>query len=75
MISWVEQERVLEKAETRGKAREVLVACSMFEPEVLNMRDGVLMFTKAANRMGWERCGGYVFQRLFLITLFFQKSL
>ena len=39
-----------EKAETRGKAREVLGACSMFDPEVLKMRDGVLMFTKAANR-------------------------
>ena len=41
-----------EKAETRGKAREVLVALSMFNPEVFKMRDGVLMFTKAANRRG-----------------------
>ena len=39
-----------EKAETRGKAREVLVALSMFNPEVFKMRDGVLMFKKAANR-------------------------
>ena len=36
--------------ETRGKAKEVLVACSMFDPEVFKMRDGVLMFKKAANR-------------------------
>ena len=35
---------------TRGKAREVLVACSMFDPEVFKMREGVLMFTKAANK-------------------------
>ena len=27
------------KAETRGKAREVLVACSMFDPEVFKMKD------------------------------------
>ena len=39
-ISWVEQGRVLEKAETRGKAREVLVTCSMFDPAVFKMRDG-----------------------------------
>ena len=38
------------KAETRGKAREVLVACSMFDPEVFKMKDRVLMFTKAAKR-------------------------
>ena len=44
MIIWVEQGQVLEKAETRGKAREVLVACSMFDPQVFKM------FTKAANR-------------------------
>ena len=30
--------------------REVLVECSMFNPEVFKMKDGVLMFTKAANR-------------------------
>ena len=50
VISWVEQGRVAEKAETRGKAREVFVACSMFDPEGFKMRDEVLMFTKAANR-------------------------
>ena len=38
------------KAETRCKAREELVAHSMFDPEVFKMRGGVLMFTKAANR-------------------------
>ena len=31
VISWVEQRRVLEKTEMRGKAREVLVTCSMFD--------------------------------------------
>ena len=41
---------MLQNAETRGKAMEVLVSCSMFDPEVFKMRDGVLMFTKAANR-------------------------
>ena len=50
MISWVEQGCVPEKKETRGKEREVLVACSMFDPKVFKMKDGVLMFTKAANR-------------------------
>ena len=30
VISWVEQGKVLEKAETKGKASVVLVACSMF---------------------------------------------
>ena len=39
VISWVEQVRVPGKAETRGKAREVLVAHSMFDPEVFKMRD------------------------------------
>ena len=38
----------------KDKAREVLVACSMFNPEVFKMKDGVLMFTKAANR-NWIR--------------------
>ena len=33
VISWIEQGRLLEKAWTKGKAREVLVACSMFNPE------------------------------------------
>ena len=35
---------------TRGKARAVLVACSMSNPEVFKMKKGVLMFTKAAYR-------------------------
>ena len=50
VISWVEQGRVPMKAEPRVKAREELVACSMFDPEVFKMRDEVQMFTKAANR-------------------------
>ena len=50
VVSWVEQGRIPEKKETRGKTREVLVAPSMFDPEVFKMKDGVLMFTKAANR-------------------------
>ena len=51
IISWIEQGQLPEKTETRGKAREVLVACSMFDPEVFKMKDGVLMFTKAANKI------------------------
>ena len=39
VISWVEQGHVLEKAETRGKARDVLVACSMFHPDRRGMVD------------------------------------
>ena len=50
MISWVGQGCVPEKTETRGKAREVLVAHSMFDPEIFKMKVGVLMFTKAANK-------------------------
>ena len=50
MISWVEKGQLPEKAGARGKAREVLVACSMFNPAVFKMKDGVLMFTKAADR-------------------------
>ena len=50
VISWIEQGRLPEKTETRGKAREVLVVCSMLDPEVFKMKDGVLLFTKAANR-------------------------
>ena len=38
VVSWVEQEHVPEKMETRGKAREVLVACFMFNPEVFQMK-------------------------------------
>ena len=36
--SWVEQGHVQEK-ETRGKAREVLVAHAMFNHEVFKMKD------------------------------------
>ena len=50
MISWVGKGQLPEKGETRGKAREVLVARSIFDPAVFKMKDGVLMFTKAANR-------------------------
>ena len=60
VISWVEQGRVREKKEKRGKAREVLVTCSMFDPEVFKMKDRVLMFTKPANgnriREVWRIC-------------------
>ena len=45
VISWVEQGQVSEKAETRGKAREVLVVRSMFDPEVFKMRDGLQIFS------------------------------
>ena len=50
VISLVEKGKLPEKAETRGKAREVLVACSMFDPAVFKMMEGVLIFTMAANR-------------------------
>ena len=42
-ISWVEKGQLPEMAETRGKAREVLLARSMFDPSVFKMKDGVLM--------------------------------
>ena len=51
VISWVEKGQLPEKTETRGKAREVLVVHSMFDPEVFKMKDEVLMFTKAAKRI------------------------
>ena len=51
VISWIEQGQLPKKTETRGKAREVLVERSMFYSEVFKMKDGVLMFTKAANRI------------------------
>ena len=38
-ISWVEKGQLPEKAETRGKAREALVASSMFDSTVLKMKD------------------------------------
>ena len=50
VISSVGQRCVPEKRETRGKVREVLVICSMFDPEIFKMKDRVLMFTKAANK-------------------------
>ena len=50
VISWVEQGRLPKKTERSGKEREVLVARFIFDPEVFKMKDGVLMFTKAANR-------------------------
>ena len=50
VISWEEKGQLPEKWETRGKAREVLVVISMFNPEVFKMKEGVLMFTKAANK-------------------------
>ena len=50
VISRVEKGQLPEKAETQGKAREVLVARSTFNPAVFKMKDGMLMFTKAANR-------------------------
>ena len=60
MISWVGQGCVLEKTETISKAGEVLVAPSMFDPEIFKIEDGVLMFTKAANKNqigeAWRIC-------------------
>ena len=50
MISWLEKGQLTDKSETRGKAREVLVAHSMFDPEVFKMKDKLLIFTKAANK-------------------------
>ena len=65
MIIWKEQGQLREKTETRGKAREVLVVGSMFDPEVFKMKDGVLMFTKAANRNRIRKFSGYVSQSLW----------
>ena len=64
MISWIEQGQLLEKTETRSKARKVLVACSMFDPEVFNMKDRVLMFTRQLIGTGKEKCGGFVSRSL-----------
>ena len=50
MISSIEKGQLLDKSETTGKTREVLAARSIFDPTVFKMRDGVLMFTKFANR-------------------------
>ena len=41
VISWVEKGQLLEKAETRGKTREVLAARSLFDPAVFKMNDRV----------------------------------
>ena len=60
MICWVEKRQLPEKAETTGKAREVLVARSMFDPAVFKMKDRELMFTGT----GSEKYGGYVYQNL-----------
>ena len=58
MISLVEKGQLPEKAENRGKAREVLVASSIFDPAVFKMKNGVLMFTKAANKNQIGEVGG-----------------
>ena len=58
MISWVEKGQLPKKMETRGKRREVLVACSLFDPAVFKMKDGVLMYTKAANLHQAGEVGG-----------------
>ena len=50
VISWIEQGRLPEKKEMRGKTREMLVVISMFDPEVFKMKNKVLRFTKAAYR-------------------------
>ena len=50
VISWVEKGQLPNKAETRGKTKEVLAARSISDPSVFKMRDGVLMYTKSANQ-------------------------
>ena len=52
VIIWVEQERTLEKTETRGKTKDALVECSMFDPTVFKMKDRVLMFIRHIIRTG-----------------------
>ena len=37
VISWIEQEWLPEKTETRGKVREVLAVLSMFDPEAFKI--------------------------------------
>ena len=49
VIKWFEKGELPNKAETRGKMKEVLAARSMFDPSVFKIRDGVLMCTKSAN--------------------------
>ena len=50
VIKWVKKGELPNKAETQGKMKEVLAARSIFNPSVFKIRDGVLMFTKSANR-------------------------
>ena len=50
VISWVEKGHMPDKSEARGRSREVLAAHLVFDPTVFKMRDGVLMYTKSANR-------------------------
>ena len=50
VISWVEKGLLPEKAETRGKTREVLAGGSLFDPKVFKLMGRVLMYTKAANQ-------------------------
>ena len=57
VISWVEKGQLPEKLETIGKAREVLVVRSMFDPEVFKMKGGVLMFTRQLIGTGSEKYG------------------
>ena len=44
VISLVEKGQLPEKAETRGKAREVLVAHSIIDPTVFKMKDVVVKY-------------------------------
>ena len=50
VIKWVERGSVPDKVEIRGKMKEIQTACSLFNPSVFKIRDGILMFTKSANR-------------------------
>ena len=80
VISWIEQGHVSEKNETRGKARDVLVTCSMFDPEVFKMKNGVLMFTNATNknRIGevWRIClpSQFFFKKIIFNKIFLTKN-
>ena len=49
VISWIELGWLPEKTETRDKARELLVACSMFDPKVFKMKDRVLVYVSTIN--------------------------
>ena len=57
MISWITKGKLPEKAEKQSKAREVLTAHSLFNPELFKMQDGVLMYTKAANHNNIREVG------------------